>query len=185
MYNWNDLKVSKKFIMEKEPYEVINYAQKVMGRWWSIINVKIKNLISWAIISKTFSDKDRFEPADINTNSYNYLYNDGENYYFMSQVNYEQISLSKKALAWDELFLIDWDKVTLQEFNWIPINLNLETTVTLEVTDTPPWEKWDTVTWWKKPATFSTWLTIQVPLFINIWDKIIVDTKTKEYRSRA
>ena len=185
MYSWNDLKVGKKFIMDWEPYEVVSYAQKVMGRWWSIINIKAKNLISWGNIPKTFSDKDRFEPADIVTHNYDYLYNDWENYYFMNQDTFEQVELSKKAMAWDELFLIDWDKVTLQEFNWLPINLNLEPTVTLEVRDTPPWEKWDTATWWKKPATLSTWLVVQVPLFINIWDSLIIDTRTKEYRSRA
>ncbi len=79
----------------------------------------------------------------------------------------------------------DWDKVFLQEFNGNPINVRLEPTCVLEVIDTPPWEKWDTATGWKKPATMNTELVIQVPLFVNIWDKLIIDTRTKEYRSRA
>lgn len=185
MYSWNDLKVWRKFIMDWQPYEVISYAQKVMGRWGSIINIKAKNLITGSNIPKTFSDNDKFEPADITINNYDYLYNDQENYYFMNQNTYEQVSLNKNSLDWAELFLIDWDKVTLQEFNWVPINVNLEPTVILVVIDTPPWEKWDTATGWKKPATMSTWLVVQVPLFINIWDKLIIDTRTKEYRSRA
>lgn len=185
MYSWNDLKVWKKFIMDWQPYEVVSYAQKVMGRWGSIINIKAKNLITWSNIPKTFSDNDSFEPADITTSNYDYLYNDWENYYFMNHETYEQVSLNKKSLDWAELFLIDWDKVTLQEFNWVPINVNIEPTAILEVIETPPWEKWDTATWWKKPATMSTWLVVQVPLFIKIWDKLIIDTRTKEYRSRA
>jgi len=184
MYNWNELKVWKRFLMDWEPYEVINYAQKVMGRWWSIINIKAKNLITWANIPKTFSDNNKFEPADIITNNYDYLYNDWENYYFMNQKTYEQVFLKKENLNWAEMFLVEWDKVFLQEFNNIPININLEPTTILEVVDTPPWEKWDTATGWKKPATMSTWLIIQVPLFINIWDKLIIDIRTKEYRSR-
>jgi elongation factor P len=84
-----------------------------------------------------------------------------------------------------ELFLQDGDKVLLQEFNWIPININLEANAILEVADTPPWEKWNTATWWKKSATMTTGLVVQVPLFVNIWDKLIIDTRTKEYRSRA
>jgi elongation factor P len=103
----------------------------------------------------------------------------------MNQSTYEQVSLSKKALWWAEMFLKDWDKVTLQEFNGNPININLEPSCTLEVIDTPPWEKWDTATWWKKPATMSTGLVVQVPLFINIWDKLRIDTRTKEYQSRV
>ena len=185
MYNWNDLKVWKKFIMDWQPYEVLSYAQKVMGRWGSIINIKAKNLITGSNIPKTFSDNDKFEPADITVSNYDYLYNDQENYYFMNQITYDQVSLNKNSLDWADLFLIDWDKVTLQEFNWNPININLEPTAILEVIETPPWEKWDTATWWKKPATMSTWLIVQVPLFINVWDKLIIDTRTKEYRSRA
>lgn len=185
MYSGNELKVGKKFIMDSEPYEVISYAQKVMGRWGSIINIKAKNLKTWANIPKTFSDSDKFEPANISTNNYDYLYNDGENYYFMNQETYEQVSLEKNVLDGAEFFLMDGDKVALQEFDGTPINIQLEPTTTLEVTDTPPWEKWDTATWGKKPATLSTGLVIQVPLFINIWDKLIIDTRTKQYRSRA
>jgi len=185
MYNASDLKVGKKFIMDDAPYEVVSYAQKVMGRGGSIINIKARNLLTWANIPKTFSDHDRFPPADITTNNYDYLYNDGENYYFMNNKTFDQVKLAKKALDGAELFLQDGDKVSLQEFNWNPINVNLEPTCTLEVTETPPWEKGDTATGWKKPATLSTGLVIQVPLFVKVWDKLIIDTRTKEYRSRA
>ncbi len=185
MYSWNDLKVGRKFIMEGQPYEVVTYSQKVVWRGWSIINVKAKNLISWSTITKTFSDNDRFEPADIATKSYDYLYNDWDNYFFMNQETYNQVSLKRSSLDSAELFLNDWDRVMLQEFNGNPINISLEPNVILEVMDTPPWEKWDTATGWKKPATLSTWLVVQVPLFVNIGDKIKVDTRTSEYMSRA
>jgi elongation factor P len=185
MLNANELKVWKRFLMDWEPYEVTTYSQKVVGRWGSIINIKAKNLLTGWTIPKTFSDKDIFEPADISTSSYDYLYNDWENYYFMNNETFEQVSLKKETLDWAELFLQDWDKVMLQEFNSKPININLEPTCVLEVVDTPPWEKWDTATGGKKPATMNTGLVIQVPLFVNIWDKLIVDTRTKEYRSRA
>lgn len=185
MYNASDLKVGKKFIMDGDPYEIVSYAQKVMGRWGSIINIKARNLLTWANVPKTFSDKDNFEPADIVTKNYDYLYNDGANYYFMSQETYEQVSLAKETLDGAEFFLNDGDKVTLQEFNGIPINVNLEASAVLEVTDTPPGEKWDTATGWRKPATMSTWLVVQVPLFINIGDNLKIDTRTKEYQSRA
>ena len=185
MYNASDLKVGKKFLMDDAPYVVTSYAQKVMGRGWSIVNVKAKNLLTWANVPKTFSDHDKFPPADITTNEYDYLYNDWTNYFFMNNATYEQVELEKSALDWAELFLQDGDKVLLQEFNWNPINVSLEPTCTLEVTETPPWEKGDTATWWKKPATMNTWLVIQVPLFIKVWDKLVIDTRTKEYRSRA
>jgi len=171
--------------MDDQPYEIMTYAQKVMGRWGSIINIKAKNLLTWANVPKTFSDKDRFAPADITKNEYDYLYNDGENYFFMNNTTFEQVELKKAALDWSELFMQDWDKVILQEFNWSPINISLEPSCILEVTETPPGEKGDTATGWKKPATMNTWLVLQVPLFIKEWDKLVIDTRTKEYRSRA
>lgn len=171
--------------MDGEPYEVVSYSQKVMGRWGSIINIKAKNLLSGGSVPKTFSDKDSFAPADIHTQEYDYLYNDGVNYYFMNNSTFEQVSLEQKALDGAELFLQDGDKVLLQEYNGTPININLDPTCTLEVVDTPPGEKWDTATGGKKPATMNTGLVVQVPLFVNIGDKLLIDTRTKEYKSRA
>ena len=81
--------------------------------------------------------------------------------------------------------LNDGDKVKLQEYNGTPINIQLDPSCELEVIETPPGEKGDTATGWKKPATLSTWLVVQVPLFINVWDTIKVDTRTKDYLSRA
>ncbi len=185
MYNGNDLKVGKKFIMDGAPFEIMNYAQKVMGRGGSIINIKAKNLVSGGTIAKTISDTDKFAPADIAMKSYDYLYNDGENYYFMSQETFDQIHLEKKSLDGAELFLNDGDKVKLQEFNGVAININLEPSCSLEVTETPPGEKGDTATGGKKPATLSTGLVIQVPLFIKVGEIIKVDTRTKEYLGRA
>ena len=185
MYNGNDLKVGKKFIMDDMPFEIVSYAQKVMGRGGSIINIKAKNLLNGGTIPKTISDTDKFAPADIATKSYDYLYNDGENYFFMSQESYEQVELAKETLGWAELFLTDGDKVMLQEFNGNPINVSLDPSCVLEVEETPPGEKWDTATGWKKPATLTTGLVVQVPLFVNPGDKIKVDTRTKEYLSRA
>ena len=168
MYNGNDLKVGKKFVMDDMPFEIVSYAQKVMGRGGSIINIKAKNLLNGGTISKTISDTDKFAPADIATKSYDYLYNDGENYYFMSQDTFEQVSLEKTSLDGAELFLRDGDKVKLQEYNGAPINVHLEPNCELEVSDTPPGEKGDTATGGRKPATLSTGLVVQVPLFINI-----------------
>ena len=185
MYNASDLKVGKKFIMDEAPFEVLSYSQKVMGRGGSIINIKAKNLLTGSNIPKTFSDHDKFPPADITTNEYDYLYNDGTNYFFMNNKTFDQVELLKDALGWAELFLQDGDKVFLQEFNGNPINVNLDPTCVLEVTETPPGEKGDTATGWKKPATLNTGLVIQVPLFVKVWDKLSIDTRTKEYKSRA
>jgi len=185
MLQATELKPWRKVLYKDMPYEIISYDQKVMGRGGSIINVKMKNLINGGVIPETFGDTDIFPEADVATRTYDYLYNDGESYYFMNTESYEQVALTKDIL-WDAIyFLADGDKVMLQEFNGDPININLEPSVILEVMETPPWEKWDTATGGKKPATLSTGLVVPVPLFINIGDKIKVDTRTKIYLGRA
>jgi len=104
---------------------------------------------------------------------------------FMNQATFEQVEICKDVLGGVELFLMDWDKVTLQEYNGNPINVNLDPTAILEVQETPPGEKWDTATGGKKPATMTTGLVVQVPLFIKVWDKLKIDTRTRDYQSRA
>jgi elongation factor P len=86
----------------------------------------------------------------------------------MNQESYEQVSLPLETLSGAEFFLNDGDKVQLQEFNGNPINVNLDATAILEVTETPPGEKGDTATGGKKPATMTTGLVVQVPLFIKV-----------------
>ncbi|NUJ97450.1 elongation factor P [Candidatus Gracilibacteria bacterium] len=185
MLQATELKVGRKVIFKGAPYEIVSYDQKVVGRGGSIVNVKMKNLLTGGTIPETFGDSDIFEEADIVTKTYDYLYNDGENYYFMDINNYEQVSLGLDIIGDSKYFLSDGDKVMLQEFNGKPININLEPSVVLEVMETPPGERGDTATGGKKPATLSTGLVIQVPLFVAIGDKLKVDTRTKIYLGRA
>jgi elongation factor P len=93
--------------------------------------------------------------------------------------------LTKEQVGDSKYFLSDGDKVILQEWNGKPININLEASVELEVTDTPPGERGNTATGGKKPAMLHTGLEIQVPLFINIGEKIRVDTRDYSYLGRA
>ena len=138
MLQATELKVGKKVIFKDAPFEVVHYDQKVVGRGGSIVNVKMKNLVTGGTIPETFGDSDRFEEADITTQTYDYLYNDGENYYFMNVNTYEQVQLNLEQVGDARFFLSDGDKVTLQEWNGKAININLEASVVLEVTDTPP-----------------------------------------------
>jgi len=114
-----------------------------------------------------------------------YLYNDGDEYYFMNTQTYDQFPITKQKLGDTVEFLIEGSKVIIQEFNGNPINITLEPSIILEVTETPPGEKGDTATGGKKPATLETGLVVQVPLFIKPGDRIRIDTRTFEYLERA
>lgn len=181
----DDVKVGKKLLIDGIPYEVMKSEHLKVAMWKWMEKTILKNLLTGNSMQKTFREVDKVELADITNANAEFLYKDGEWYNFMNTDNYDQISLSDEVI-WDmKYFLVEWDKVILQEFNGNAINVQVEPAVHLEVIDTPPWEKWDTATWWKKPATLSTWLVVQVPLFLKIWDKVKVDTRTCEYLSRA
>lgn len=185
MASMEDVKVGKKLLIDWIPYEVMKseHNKVAQGKWME--RTVLKNLLTWATLQKTFREVDKIEMANITMSNAEYLYEDGDGYHFMNTESYEQTQLSRDVVWETKFFLVEWDRVLLQEFNGNPINVQVEPAVILEVTETPPWEKWDTATWWRKPATLSTWLVVQVPLFVKPWDKIRVDTRTSEYLSRA
>lgn len=180
-----DVKVWKKLLIDWIPFEVMKSEHLKVAMWKWMEKTVLKNLLTWNTMQKTFREVDKVEFANITVSNAEFLYKDPEWYNFMNIDNYDQISLDDEVI-WDmKYFLVEWDKVLLQEFNWNAINVQVEPAVILEVVETPPGEKWDTATGWKKPATLSTWLVVQVPLFMKVWDKIRVDTRTYEYLSRA
>lgn len=180
-----DVKVWKKIIIDWIPYEVIKSEHLKVAMWKWMEKTVLKNLLTWNTIQKTFREVDKVEFADITYSNAEFLYKDSEGFYFMNTETYEQFSINSDVIWDNKYFLQEWDKVIIQEFNWKPINIQVEPSVVLEIIDTPPGEKWDTATGWKKPATLSTWLVVQVPLFLAVWDKIKVDTREKCYLWRA
>lgn len=181
----DDVKVWKKLLIDWIPYEVLKAEHLKVAMWKWMEKTVLKNLLNGTTMQKTFREVDKVEVADITYANAEYLYPDSDGYNFMNTETYETINLDSEVIWDSKFFLSEWDKVVLQEFNGKPINIQVEPAVALEVVETPPGEKWDTATWWKKPATLSTWLVVQVPLFVKTWDKVRVDTRTKEYLSRA
>jgi len=185
MLTMTDLKPGKKIMHEWDPYDIVKYEHHAMWRWSSVVNITMKNLKTWNLLTTTFRSNDKLEEADITYSNVEFLYIDWEEYIFMNTETYDQFWIRKDVIWDDKFFLIEWQSLIIQELDWYPLNVQLEPSVILEVEETPPGEKWDTATWGKKPATLITWLVVQVPLFIKPWDKIKVDTRTREYLSRA
>lgn len=181
----DDVKVGKKLLIDGIPYEVMKSEHLKVAMWKWMEKTVLKNLLTGNTMQKTFREVDKVEFANITNSNAEFLYKDSEWYNFMNLDTYDQISLSDEVIWEMKYFLVEWDKVMLQEFNGNAINVQVEPAVVLEVIETPPGEKWDTATGWKKPATLSTWLVVQVPLFLKAWDKVRVDTRTYEYLSRA
>ena len=184
MYQPTDLKKGTVCQLDGQPFRVIEYGQKVMGRGGSIVNVKLKNLITGAVIPKTFKGQDKIEPAEVNNRTVQYLYNDGTTYFFMDPESFEQFELSAELVDESSGFLKEGESLTLQFFGERIINVELPKNLFLEVTYTEDVVKGDTTSSVLKDATLETGLTVKVPSFIKTGDVISVDTSTGEYRER-
>ncbi len=180
-----DLKKGQVFQLDGTPYRVIEYAQKVMGRGGSIVNVKIKSLIDGKVLDKTFKGNESIEPADITTKSVQYLYSDGQKFYFMDEATYEQFELSATDMSGKTGFMKEGDLVQAQLFDGRVFNIELPKNVPLKVTYTEDAVKGDTSSSITKTAQLETGVTIKVPAFIKTGDLVSVDTLTGAYRERV
>ena len=184
MYGPTDLKKNTLITLDGQPYKVIEYSQKVMGRGGSIVNVKVKNLITGALLPKTFKGQEKIEPAEVTTRKVQYLYHDDEKFYFMDPESFEQFELMKDLVGDAAGFMKDGDEMEIQFYNGTPINLQLPKNLWLTVTYTENAVKGDTSTSVMKDATLETGIVVKVPAFIKEGDIVSVDTETGAYRER-
>lgn len=180
-----DLKKGQVFQLDGVPYRVVEYAQKVMGRGGSIVNVKIKSLLDGKVLDKTFKGSESIEPADVITKSVQFLYSDGPVFHFMDDVSYDQFELTAMAIGDQVVYLKAGDRVQAQLFDGRVIAVELPKNVPLKVTYTEGAVKGDTSSSITKEATLETGITVKVPAFVKTGDTISVDTTTGTYRERV
>lgn len=179
-----DLKKGTLFQYNGEPYRVLEYAQKVMGRGGSIVNVRIKSLIDGKVLEKTFKGNEQLEPAEVVNKNVQYLYKDDSTFFFMEDDTYEQFEVPADVMAGQEGYIKEGDKVVVQLFNGQPISVELPKNVYLEVVYTEDVVKGDTTSSVLKDAELETGIATKVPSFIKQGDVISVDTATGAYRER-
>jgi elongation factor P len=180
-----DLKKGVVFQYENEPWRVVEYSQKVMGRGGSIVNVRIKSLLDGKVLEKAFKGNEQITPADVTNQTVQYLYSDSDTFHFMNGETFEQFEIPADLVGDGAGYLKEGDNVTLQEFDGRPINVELPKNVPLKVTYTEDAVKGDTSSSITKDATLETGITIKVPAFIKQGDVVSVDTATGAYRERV
>jgi len=166
-------------------FQVIEFLHVKPGKGAAFVRTKLKNIKTGAVIEKTFRPDERMPLAHIERREMQYLYNDGELYYFMDTQTYEQIALNQDMVGDALKFVKENMTVTVLSHNGSVFGVEPPRFVELEVIDTEPGFKGDTQTGATKPAKVETGAVIQVPLFINVGDKIKIDTSTEEYLSRV
>lgn len=185
MISAGDFRNGLTFEMEGQLCQVVEFQHVKPGKGAAFVRAKIKNIISGSIVEKTFNPNDRYERARIDKRDMQYLYNDGELYFFMDTETYEQIPIGKEQLGETLMFIKENDTVEVLFYKDKVFGIEPANFVVLEVTETEPGFRGDTAQGATKPATLETGATIKVPLFINIGDKVRVDTRSGEYMERA
>ena len=184
MINATELRKGVLIEYEGKLWQVIDYQHVKMKRT-ALAKVKMRDVNAGHTIERSFQSDDRFVRARVDTVPMQYLYHEGDIYYFMDQETFEQVPLNKEQVEDSLPFLKEGDSVEVDKYKDEIINVSVPITVDLEVTQTEPGFKGDTATGGTKPATLETGLTINVPLFINEGDIIKVDTRNSSYIERA
>lgn len=180
-----DLKKGTVFALQGEPFRVVDYNQKVMGRGGSIVNVRIKSLLDGKVLEKTFKGNEQVDSADVTSQTVQYLYNDGTNFHFMNGDTFNQFEVPADIVGDGAGYLKEGDTVGLQFFDDRPINVELPKNVPLLVVYSEDAVKGDTSSSITKDAELETGITVKVPAFIKQGDVISIDTTTGAYRERV
>ena len=185
MVSTNDMRPGQSIIVDGILFQILEYQHVKPGKGRAFVKTKLRNLNSGGVVDKTFRADEDVEQAYIDKQSFQYLYSEGTEYYFMNTTSYEQISLTKEQLNEQELLIKPNQEVTIAMYNNSPIDIILPTTVNLLVTKSEPAVKGDSVNSNTKEVTVETGLIMQVPMFIDENDEIKIDTKTKGYITRV
>ena len=173
------------FEFEGNVFQIVEFQHVKPGKGAAFVRTKLKNVITGGVVEKTFRPTEKMPKAHIERKDYEYLYTDGELYYFMDQETFEQMPLNADALGDSLKFVKENMVVKVLSYKGSVFGIEPPTFVELEVTETEPGFKGDTSTGATKPAVVETGAQINVPLFIDQGDVIRIDTRTGEYMERA
>ena len=185
MITAGDFRKGRTFEMNGQPYVVLDFQHVKPGKGNAFVRTKYKNIYTGAIREDAFNPDDKFPKAHIETKKMQYLYNDGELYYFMDPETYDQLPLNQEQVEDAMKFLKENDEATIKFYNNEPFLVEAPNFVDLEIIETEPGVKGDTATNVTKAATVETGAVIQVPIFINEGEIVQIDTRTGEYLGRS
>lgn len=185
MVSAGDFKNGVTFEMDNNIWVIVEFQHVKPGKGAAFVRCKIKNLKTGSVIEKSFRPTEKFENAHIERNDMQYLYADGELFYFMDNETYEQIGLLEDQLGGALKFVKENETVKMLSHNGKVFGVEPPISVILEVTHTEPGVAGNTAQGATKPATVETGATVYVPLFVNIGDMLKIDTRSGEYISRA
>ena len=181
----SDFRKGITFEMNGEPHVVLDFQHVKPGKGAAFVRTKYRNILTGATREEAFNPNDKFPKAHIETKQMQYLYNDGELYYFMDTDTYDQVPLTAELVEEAIKYIRENDMATVKFYKDNAVDVEPPNFVDLEVIETEPGVKGDTATNVTKAATVETGAVIQVPIFINEGEKIQIDTRSGEYLGRS
>ena len=185
MISTNDFKNGMTIEIDGNAWQIVDFQHVKPGKGAAFVRAKLKNVKAGMVKETTFRAGEKVPKALVETKQMQYLYNSGDVYTFMDTETYEQMELPGSQIEYELKFLLENSSVYIIFYKGEVIGIDLPNTVILEVTETEPGIKGDTATGATKNATMETGLVVHVPLFINQGDKLIIDTRSGNYVSRA
>ncbi len=185
MISAGDFRNGVTFDLDGQVFRVVEFQHVKPGKGAAFVRTKLKNVITGAVLERTFNPTEKVQEAQIDRKEMQYLYNDGDTYYFMDNETYEQLPLSKDELGDTLNYLLDNMNIKVLSYKGKVFGVEPPMFVELEVTYTEPGFKGDTSTGASKPATLETGYQVNVPLFVEIGNKVRIDTRTGEYMERV
>jgi elongation factor P len=185
MITAGDFRNGATFELDGQVFQIVEFQHVKPGKGAAFVRTKLKNVITGATVERTFNPTDKMPKAHIERKDMQYLYNDGDLFYFMDTETFEQLPISKDTIGDTFKFVKENMTVKILSFKGSVFGIEPPTFVELEVIETEPGFKGDTATGATKPATLETGAVVKVPLFINQGEIIRIDTRTGEYLERA
>jgi elongation factor P len=184
LYDTSDIRKGLKIMMDGAPYVVIEFQFVKPGKGAAFTRTKVKNLLTGAVLERNFRSGEKFEPANVEMKSMQYLYKEGESFVFMDTSTYDQVIIPADTVGEDSAFMPENLVVEILFFQDRAVGVTLPNFIEQRIEETEPGFRGDTATGVTKPARISTGATINVPLFITTGEKVKVDTRSGDYLGR-
>ena len=184
MYSTTDFRKGLKIEIDGTPFEIIEFQHFKPGKGGAMVRTKLRNILNGRVLDNTFRSGEKVERPNLESRDMQFLYHEGEQLVFMDMTTYDQMHMDAEATDGKANYLKDGQECRVLLYNEKPRDIEIPASLVLEVTETEPGAKGDTVSNVTKPATLETGVVIQVPIFVNIGDRVKVDTRTNGYLGR-
>ena len=184
MYSTTDFRKGLKIEIDGTPFEIIEFQHFKPGKGGAMVRTKLRNILNGRVLDNTFRSGEKVDRPNLESRDMQFLYHEGEQLVFMDMTTYDQMHMDAEATDGKANYLQDGQECRVLLYNEKPLDIEIPASLVLEVTETEPGAKGDTVSNVTKPATLETGVVIQVPIFVNIGDRVKVDTRTNGYLGR-